>query len=112
MRAALPIAVSAGLGLALWTVAAQITHRAEPWDAPVFWSVFYPMAIALAGALGFAFPDRPWRWAVVVLLMLIPVMLAGGAGLGLLPLGVALLLVLSLPAAGLATAAAWVRRRL
>ena len=51
-----------------------------------------------------------WPLALAAVLALLVV--AGGAGLGLLPLGVALLMVLSLPAAGLATAAAWVRRRL
>ena len=108
---AVPFALAATIGLALWAVASQIGHRAEPWDAPQFWSVFYPLAIIASGVLGLAFPTRPWRWAVTIILMQLPVMALGGSGFGLLPMGLVLLLVLTLPAIGLATLAGWLRKR-
>ena len=107
---ALPFALSAATGLALWIVAAQIGDRAEPWDAPQFWSIFYPLAIITAGAFGLAFPTRPWRWAVTIILMQLPVMVFSGSGLGLLPLGLIMLMFLSIPAVILATIAGWLRR--
>ena len=103
--------VSAASGLALWGVSALIANETEPWDSPLFWQAFYPLAILMAGVLGFAFPARPWRWAVTFMIMQLPVMLVGGADFGLLPLGLVMLLLLSLPAIGLASAAGWVRLR-
>ena len=108
---ALPFALAAATGLALWTVAAQIGNRAEPWDAPQVWSIFYPLAIITAGAFGLAFPTRPWRWAVTLILTQLPIMVFNGSGLGLLPMGLVMLLVLALPAIGLATFASWLRKR-
>jgi hypothetical protein len=64
-----------------------------------------------AGVLGYAFPQRPWRWAVVMMFMQAAVMVIAGSGFGLLPLGLILLAVLSLPAVALARLAAKIRLR-
>jgi hypothetical protein len=71
----------------------------------------YPMAILLSGALGYAFPERPWRWAVVIIYSQLLVMILRGAGVGLLPLGVVLLGVLSVPAVAAASFGARMRQR-
>lgn len=101
------IAVAAGL--VLWFATSMLGGRREPWDSPVYWTVSYPVAIALAGVLGYVFPERPWRWALVIMFMQMAVMVIGGSGFGLLPLGVILLAVLSLPSVVLAQWAARVR---
>lgn len=108
-RPAYAIAIVAGL--VLWTLTAALGGRNEPWDAPGYWSVAYPLAIALSGVLGYLFPERPWRWALVLMSMQGVVMLFNGSGLGLLPLGLIVLGVLSLPAVGLASFAANRSRR-
>ena len=100
---------AAVLGLLLWTIAAVVEMRVEPWDAPSYWTIFYPAALALSGLLAMLFPQRPWRWALTVMLMQLVVMAAGGSGFNLLPLGVILVAVLSLPAIGLAYLCAWAR---
>ena len=100
------------LGLMLWIVAARFSQRAEPWDSPDYWTLTYPIAIALCAALGFAFPDRPWRWALTLMLMQLPVMILGGSGFGLLPLGLVLTVALALPGAGLAHLCGAARRNL
>lgn len=89
-----------------------LSGRKEPWDWSGYWTVSYPIAIVLSGALGYVFPQRPWRWALVVVFSQMVVMLLGGSGFGLLPLGLVLLGVLSLPAIALAklAAAVWLRR--
>jgi len=98
------------LGLALWTAAALLGHRAEPWDAPSYWTIAYPAAAILAGALGFAFPQRPWRWALVLMFMQLPVMIAGGSDFSLLPMGLILMAALALPGIGLAYLCAGARQ--
>src|SRR2546423_1275816 len=97
------------LGLALWTVAAMLGKHAEPWDAPGYWTIAYPAAIALSGLLGYLFPERPWRWAALLMLMQLAVMFMGGSDFSLLPLGLVLLAVLTLPAAALASLCARLR---
>ncbi len=106
-----PYGIAMAAGAVLWIATALIGGRGEPWDVPGYWTVAYPLAIALAGLLGYAFPVRPWRWAAVVMLMQVVVMLFGSSGFGLLPAGLLLLTVLTLPAIALAQLAAWVRRR-
>ena len=99
------------LGLALWSVAAVVELRVEPWDAPNFWTIYYPAAIALSGALGFLYPQAPWRWPLILMFMQLPVMTLGGSGFDLLPMGMILMAVLALPGIGLAYLCAWARRQ-
>lgn len=99
-------AIAIVAGAVLWTLTAALGGRTEPWDSPLYWSVAYPLAILLAGALGYVFPQRPWRWAVVLMFMQAAVMLFSGSGFGLLPLGLIFLAVLSLPAVAFAAFAA------
>lgn len=99
-------------GAALWVLTSLVSGRAEAWDAPMYWSVTYPLAILLAGVLGYRAPRRAWRWGLVVILVQAPVMLlTSGGSMGLLPLGLALFAILSLPAVAAAMFAAWMRNR-
>ena len=97
-------------GASLWLLTSLISGRAEAWDAPMYWSVTYPLAILLAGALGYRVPVRAWRWGLVVMLVQATVMLlTSGSSMTLLPLGLALFAVLALPAIAAATFAARLR---
>jgi hypothetical protein len=98
-------------GVALWTATALVGGRSEPWDSGLYWSVSYPLSLVAAAVLGYVFPSRPWRWALVLMYSQVLVMLASGSGLGLLPLGLILLGMLSLPAIALARAGAFARLR-
>ena len=106
-RLAYTIAAAAGMALLLTTSA--LGGRSEPWDAPIYWSIAYPVALVLAAGLGYFFPQRPWRWALTLMFMQAANMVLGGAGLGLLPLGLVVLGVLSLPAVLFAWLAARLR---
>lgn len=103
--------VYAGVGAALWIAIAAAGATNEPWDAPIYWGVGYPAALALAGTLGFAWPDTAKAQALVLFAMQLPVMLANGAGFSLLPLGIIAIAVLALPAILVAVLAARLRRR-
>jgi hypothetical protein len=109
--ARLPYAVTIIGGVTLWTLTAAIGGRTEPWDTPGYWIVAYPLSIALAAMLGYVFPVRAWRWGLVLTLMQGVVMILGGSGLNLLPIGLALLGILSLPAVAAASLAAKVSLR-
>jgi hypothetical protein len=103
---------SALAGLALWSVAATLAGGREPWDAPAFWSIWWPLSIALSFALGLIFPRRGWAWSFVVMTMMAPVMALNGSGLSTMPPGLVLMALLALPGsvAG-AIGAALARRR-
>lgn len=99
-------------GAALWLLTSLISGRAEAWDAPMYWTITYPLAILLAGVLGYRAPRRAWRWGLAVMLVQAPVMLlTSGGSMSLLPLGLALFAILALPAASVAMFAAWMRGR-
>jgi hypothetical protein len=99
-------------GISLWLLTSLISGRAEAWDAPMYWTVTYPLAILLAGVLGYRAARRAWRWGLAVMLVQAPVLLlTSGGSMSLLPLGLALFAILSLPAVAAARFGAKVRMR-
>lgn len=98
-------------GALLWIVTSAATGRNEAWDAQSYWTLAYPLSIALAGALAWYAPDRPWRWALAVMVSQALVLAATAGGFGLLPLGLLLFAVLALPGIAVANAVARMRRR-
>jgi hypothetical protein len=100
--AGLAYAIAAVGGVALWSATTFLGGRAEPWDNGLYWTVSYPLALLAAAALGFVYPNRPWRWALILIFSQLVVLFASGSGLGLLPLGLFVLGALSLPALALA----------
>ena len=91
-----------GGGVILWLVTAGISGRTEAWDSSLYWTAAYPLAIGLAGGLGYWAPERPWRWGLAVMLSQAVVLVAASSGFSLLPLGLILFAVLALPPVGLA----------
>ena len=100
-------------GAFLWLFTSLISGRAEAWDAPMYWTVTYPLAILMAGMLGYRAPHRAWRWGLAVMLVQAPVlMLTSGGSMNLLPLGLALFAILAMPAIAAATFGAKMRMRI
>jgi hypothetical protein len=98
-------------GIILWAATAFLGGRSEPWDSGLYWSVGYPLALVAAAALGYAFPNRPWRWALLLVYSQLLVLLVSGSGFGMLPLALILLAFLCLPAVALARFGAFARGR-
>lgn len=90
--------IAAGVGFALWFAASMLSGRREPWDGSAYWAIAYPLAIATCGLLGYWYPERPWRWALVLFLAQFIAMCVRNGELGnLWPLGMALFVVLAVP---------------
>lgn len=104
-------AVAIAGGGILWLATAAISGKTEAWDSSFYWVATYPLAILLAGFLGYWAPERPWRWGLSVMLVQALVLVVSGSGFGLLPLGLILFSVLALPAIGLARFMARIRLR-
>jgi hypothetical protein len=111
-RPGTPYAIASIAGMALWFAASAVAGRQEAWDAGIYWSLFYPLAIGACGLLGYLFPERPWRWPVALFLaQCVAMMLRSGEIGNLFPLGVFLFGVLSLPGVAVARFGARVRGR-
>jgi hypothetical protein len=102
---------AAACGAILWVTTTIVSGRREAWDAGLYWSVAYPLAIACAGALGYFAPDRPWRWGLTVMLVQAVVLTIAASSFGLLPLGLIMFAILALLPAGAAGVGAAIRRR-
>jgi peptidoglycan/LPS O-acetylase OafA/YrhL len=98
-------------GALLWLLTMVLSGRTEAWDSTLYWSVAYPLAIALAGVLGYRAPERPWRWGLSVMLVQALVLALTASGFGLLPLGLVMFAILALPPIGAATLGARIRSR-
>ncbi|HET7084386.1 MAG TPA: hypothetical protein VFI23_06425 [Rhizomicrobium sp.] len=110
MRGTISAATLAAIaGAVIWTATMIAAGRREPWDAGFYWTLSYPVAVLGSGLLGYLFPERPWRWAVILMLMQMMVMIAAGSDFSLLPLGLVMLAVLSVPPAIAGTLAAKLR---
>ena len=108
-----PYAIAAIAGVALWIGASVISGKREAWDAAIYWTAAYPIAVVVSGLLGFLFPQRPWRWALALFLFqFVGMAIRNGELGGLWPLGLVMFAVLSIPGILLARLAAWLRAKL
>lgn len=93
-----PVALALIAGLALWFATALLTGKREPWDASAYWVFAYPAALIACAWLGYAYPERPWRWALVLFEAQFLAMCLRNGELGnLWPLGMVLFAVIALP---------------
>ncbi|GAA3930913.1 hypothetical protein [Luteimonas lutimaris] len=104
-------AFAIGGGVLLWLAAMAVGGRREAWDAGVYWVAAYPLAIVLAGWLGYEFPRRAWRWGLAIMLAQAMTLAVTALDFSLLPLGLIVFAVLSLPLMAAAVLVArWTRR--
>jgi hypothetical protein len=98
-------------GVVLWLGTTVVSGRREAWDSSLYWKAAYPLAIALAGVLGYLAVERPWRWGLVIMLAQAVTMSAASSSFGLLPLGLIMYAVMAVPPMFVARLAAGLRTR-
>lgn len=98
-------------GVLLWLGTTVVSGRREAWDSSLYWAAAYPLAIAVAGALGYLAVERPWRWGLIIMLAQAVTMAAASSSFGLLPLGLIMFAVLAIPPMIVARLAAGLRSR-
>jgi peptidoglycan/LPS O-acetylase OafA/YrhL len=111
-RSIVPLTIAAVAGMVLWISASFISGKKEAWDAGVYWTVAYPVAIVLSGLLGLFYPKGAWRWPLALFVFQFVGMVVRSGELGnLWPLGLLLFVVLSVPGILAAMGATWLRAR-
>lgn len=94
-----PVAIFAG-GAAYWQLVSLGAGTGEPWDAGAYWTLWYPGSLALAALAGWASRGQGWVAGLLLTIAQLPVLwLNSGIGPYWL-VGISLLGVLALPAAG------------
>lgn len=99
------------VGCVYWQIAAEMTGASEPWDAPSYWSFWYPVSLGMSVVAGVLF--RPGAWWVGALLTFaqLPIMfLNTGAG-PLMAVGILFLAALAIPAMALSYLGGWIADR-
>jgi hypothetical protein len=92
------VVIAALTGVVLWFLTSLLTAKREPWDAPSYWAIAYPLALAGCALLGYRFPERPWRWALVLFESQFLAMCVRNGEFGnLWPLGMLLFAVIAVP---------------
>ena len=106
-RNAIAFAYAALAGVAVWLLASLTIPRREPWDAGIYWALFYPMAIVAAAYLAYRYPQHPGVIAIIVFEGQFLAMCVRNGELGnLWPIGMLLFAVVALPAVAVAGLAA------
>lgn len=93
-----PAALASLIGVLLFVMVALLTHKREPWDASVYWVLAYPLALLACGWLGYRYPERSWRWALIMFeVQFIAMCVRNGEVGNLWPMGMALFAIIALP---------------
>ncbi len=107
-----PVVIAAAAGIVLWLATSFAAGGREAWDAPGYWTVAYPVAIAICAVLGYLHPQRPGLWALVLFeSQLVGMWIGSGEIGGLWPLGMLVLAAIALPGVAAAVLASRLRRR-
>jgi hypothetical protein len=111
-RSRLAFLLSAVIGAALWWAAAFISGRREPWDGAAYWALAYPLSILACALLGYSYPERSWRWALVLFeAQFFAMCVHSGEPGNLWPLGMVLFALVALPGVFAARLTARLNRR-
>lgn len=99
------------IAIAYWCFVARADHVAEPWDGARYWTLWYPLSLALSAAAGAVLRRRGWIAGAAITFGQIPLLLRND-DLSLLPLGLGLIALLALPAIAASEIASRLRSRM
>lgn len=100
------------VGLVYWQLVCLWFGVSEPWDAARgFWLGAYPLSLLLAGAIGLWFSNHAWVAGLVFIFALFPVVMINNGVGSLFIVGLAIMIVLAIPAMIVSGLSAWIRDR-
>lgn len=93
------------VSLLYWFLVGRVAGVGEPWDAAVYWRVWYPASFIGAAIGGFVLPRRGWTAGAIVTFAQFPIMWLDTGIEAFSLLALALLTLLAMPVAAVATLA-------
>ena len=81
-----------------WQTAVESTGAREPWDAPSYWSFWYPVSLGMSAVAGFVFRPNGWWAGLLLTFAQLPVMWFNTGTGPLLVVGIVFLAALAIPA--------------
>jgi hypothetical protein len=112
MTSRTPYLVAAIAGAAVWLATSLLTGRREAWDAGAYWLYAYPLAVLMAGVIGYLAPaSSAWGIGLSLTLAQAVVLAFASRSFTLLPLGLVLFGILALPLVAVAAVARSIGRR-
>lgn len=98
-------------GCGYWLLVSRLARVPEPWDAQSYWSLWYPLALALSAAAGPLLGKRGWMAGAIGISAQLPVMWATRWTGEMWQLGVLTAIVLAIPASALSALTGWLATR-
>jgi hypothetical protein len=99
-------------GILVWMLVSSASGKREAWDSELYFTFGIPVLCLVACVLGFAEPERSWRWGIVPFSgQCAWMLLTQGVG-NLLPLGVIVLGLFAVPSIVTARLGAAIARRM
>lgn len=97
------------IGGLYWQTVVWVTDTTEPWDAPAYWRLWYPISLIMSALAGPFFKQCPWQAGLLLTFAQLPIMwLNSGTG-PLMIVGLMYLLALAIPAMALSQVTGWVK---
>ena len=95
------------LGGLYWQVICQVTGVREPWDAGNYWTLWYPVSLALSGVAGWLCRGHSWSAGALLTFAQLPIMWINNGTGPLWVVGVLYLCVLAVPAITISALTGW-----
>ena len=87
------------VGAVYWQIFCRVTGAREPWDAPTYWTVAYPVSVIFSGIIGRFLGAHGWFGGALLTLVQLPVMWLNNGSGPLWIVGLIFLIVLAIPCA-------------
>ncbi len=94
-----------------WQLVCEVTGAQEPWDSDGYWTLWYPISLALAAVVGYFLSSHGWLAGVIITFSQLPVMWINAGTGPLLAAGLLFLCILAVPAAAVSFIAGRVAMR-
>jgi hypothetical protein len=89
------------VGAVYWQLFCRMTGTLEPWDAPIYWGIGYPLSLILSAIIGRLLGAHGWLGGALFTLAQLPIMWINNGTGSLWVVGLMFLVVLAVPCAAI-----------